>query len=126
MKNNLALIGVSSIKIIGWTDWDNPEYKEMFPIGEPADWNAIEEVQQTIADELRANQYKFTGEYHQNGDYGVPIFEDGTVYQCSQRTWGAIMAMAYPEEVGDDNCNYCVWAWRAPIEMSVPNPKNKL
>lgn len=21
------------MKIVGWTEWDNPKYKEMFPIG---------------------------------------------------------------------------------------------
>ena len=111
------------MRIVGWTEWDDPQYEDMFPIGggaihSSADVDAAEAV---IAEELRANGYKFTGDYHQNGDYGVPIFDTGKVFQCTQRTWGAIMAKAYPEEIDNsDGYGYLKWAWIAPESMVVP------
>ena len=102
------------MKIIGWTEWDNPKYKEMFSLGEKIDWNKLEKVKEIIAKELRDKGYKFAGDYHQNG-YGVPVFDDGTVYQCTQRGWGGIMADAYPNEIDNsDGYGYCQWAWSPP------------
>lgn len=110
------------MKIIGWTDWDNPQYKEMFPLGGYYTRKQIEEVEKIIAKELRDKGYKFTGNYHQNGDYGVPIFDNDMVYQCTQRTWGGIMADAYQDEIDNsDGYGYLKWSWFAPEEMVVPN-----
>ena len=112
------------MRVTGWTWWDNPEYKEMFPIEERAvSWDEIDKVERLIANELRKCGYKFTGSYHQEGDYGTPIIDDTWLYQCSCRTWGHIMAMAYPEEIDDSNgYGYTLWAWLppSPEEMVVP------
>ena len=103
------------MKVTGWTWWDNPEYKDMFPIGDNTDWDKIDHVEKLVAAEMRANGYKFTGTYHQNGDFGVPIIDDKWLYQCSCRTWGYIMVMAYPEEIDDkDGYGYVQWAWSNP------------
>lgn len=110
------------MKITGWTWWDNPEYKEMFPIGERPSLDEINKVERLIADELCAHGYKFTGSYHQEGDFGVPIIDDTWLYQCSCRTWGHIMAMAYPDEIDNsDGYGYTLWAWLPPEEIIVPN-----
>ena len=113
------------MKIVGWTEWDDPNYRDRFPNGVQIDWDDLHRTEEVIAAELRNKGYKFTGDYHQNGDFGVPIFDDGTVFQCSQRTWGDIMVSAYPDEIEDhDRLGYTVWAWSPPEDMSVPNPED--
>lgn len=114
------------MKIVGWTEWDNGQYKERFPFGSAFSWDDVIETQKVISDEIRERGYKFTGAYHQNGDFGVPIFDDGTVYQCSQRTWGGVVADAYPEEITDKKLAYTKWAWIEPEgETSVlPSPSD--
>ena len=63
----------------------------------------------------------YDGYYSVEG-IGVPIFDNGMVYQCTQRNWGGIMVMAYPEEIDDsDGMGYTTWAWISPIPMIVPN-----
>ena len=110
------------MKIVGWTEWQvkdcEHEYEEM----NPKTWDETEEIEEIIAEELRSKGYKFTGDYHQNGDFGVPIFDNGMVYQCTQRNWGVIMVMAYPEEIDDSyGMGYTEWAWISPKPMIVPN-----
>ncbi|MBR6632518.1 MAG: hypothetical protein IKK89_11360 [Alistipes sp.] len=112
------------MKIVGWTEWDDPRYREMFPLGGTYKEAEIKAVRSVIAKELRNNGYKFTGSYHQDGDYGVPVFDSGEVFQCSQRMWGGIMAEAYSDEIDNsDNLGYTVWAWIPPEPMVVPNMK---
>lgn len=113
------------MKITGWTYWDNPDYKEMFSVDEPC--TAMDEfnVKYLISGELRKNGYKFTGGYHQNGEFGVPIIDNKWLYQCSQRVWGGIMAMAYPDEIDDsDGMGYVEWAWDSePTNLKAVLPK---
>ena len=113
------------MKIIGWTDWDNQEYEEMFPLGGKHTWRDKEEVERIIAEELRSKGYKFTGDYHQNGDHGAPVFDNGKIYKGFQREWASIMADAYPDEIDNsDGFGYCCkWAWIPPVdeEMVVPD-----
>ena len=112
------------MRVTGWTEWDDPNYKEMFPVGEAPDWNKKEEVSKIVADEIRRCGYKFTGSYHQEGDYGVPIIDDTWLYQCFCREWGGIIADAYPDEIDNsDGYGYVKWAWIVPEneEQVVPN-----
>ena len=90
------------MKVVRWAEWS---YENDF------DYSDIEEVSKVVAAELRNKGYHFDGSYHQNGDYGVPVLDDGRHVQVTQRTWGGIMAMAYPEEFDnpDDPYNYVVW-----------------
>ena len=90
------------MKVVRWAEWS---YENDF------DYSDIEEVSKVVAAELRNKGYHFDGSYHQNGDYGVPVLDDGRHIQVTQRTWGGIMAMAYPEEFDnpDDPYNYVVW-----------------
>ena len=113
---------IEAMKITGWTEWDDPKYEELFPDNNLSPYMALKAAEQMIADEIRKKGYKFSGIYHQGGEYGVPVFDNKYVYQCSQRTWGGIMALAYPEECESDvRPSYVRWAWLAPEEMVVPN-----
>lgn len=90
------------MKVVRWAEWSD---KDDF------DYSDIEEVSKVVAAELRNKGYRFDGHYHQNGDYGVPVLDDGRHVQVTQRTWGGIMAMAYPEEFDnpEDPYNYVIW-----------------
>ena len=112
------------MKIIGWTDYDDPKYTERFPYGGRYTGQEVIETENMIAQELRKKGYRFDGTYHQNGDYGAPIFDDGTIAQFSFRAWGHIMALAYPEEIEDKEYGYLRWAWMIPDgqEPILPSP----
>lgn len=103
------------MKIVGWTRFGDPNYAEMFPIGtrikKDYPWNRTE-VENVIVEELRNSGYRFTGDYHQNGDFGVPIFDNGMVATFTKRQWGALMYRAYPDD-GDysEGLEYVKWAW---------------
>lgn len=106
------------MKIVGWTWYGNSEYKAIICNR----YEQIAHIEKIIAEELRNKGYKFTGDYHQHGDYGVPIFNNGKTYECSQRTWGDIMRQAYPDDIDNsDGLGYTDWAWISPEPMVVPN-----
>ena len=45
-----------------------------------------------------------SGDWHQNADVGVPLFEDGTVAQFSFRAWGDLLAAVWTEQLGRQYC----------------------
>ena len=109
------------MKITGWTWYDNTDFEEMFLPGSDYTMAEVEEVQAMIASELRSKGYKFTGSYHQDGDFGAPIIDGTKIYMCSCRMWGHIMALAYPEEIDNsDGHGYVKWAWTPPEQMVIP------
>ena len=99
------------MKVIGWTGWDDPRYREDY-LSDPL----FEEHRNAVIDELRKRNYHFSGFYHQGGELGVPVFDDGDWFKVSYRTWGQIMADAYPEEMGQTKSAYIEWAWCSPCE----------
>lgn len=114
--------------VTGWTYYNNPNYEDMFPVPVNEIQRAlIPKVREIVASEIRKNEYRFTGSYHQNGDYGVPIIDNKYLYQCSQRIWGDIMVQAYPEEFdSNDEYAYVIWAWLPPEDKpwKTPVPKD--
>lgn len=113
------------MKVTGWTWYDNPDYKDMAPVGGPFPFEDCWcEVKEIIAEEIRKHGYKFTGDYHQNGDFGAPIIDNEWLFMTSQRAWGHMMVRAYPEEIDNsDGYGYVKWAWIPPDgeKMVVPN-----
>jgi len=73
-------------KVIGWTYYDCPLYKE----GENT-----QAVVETISDEIKNKGYLFTGWHHQESNGCVPIMNDGKMRIFSSRSFGSIMAHAY-------------------------------
>ena len=73
--------------------------------------NDFLEAKEAVVQELRKTGYHFDGTYHQNGDYGVPVLDNGLYYEVSMRTWGKTMADAFPEEFdnSDNDYNYVRW-----------------
>ena len=93
------------MKVVKWTEWDDEHNDDI------ESWHEIEEMSEVVAKELREKGYHFNGSYHQNGEYGVPVLDNGKYFQVTQRTWGGIMAEAFPEEFDnpDDPYNYVIW-----------------
>lgn len=73
------------------------------------------EAYNAVIKELRENCYHFTGNAHQNEDYGTPIIDDKYILCLSQRSWGALMADAFPNEIDNsEGLGYIKWAWTVP------------
>ena len=110
------------MKITGWTYIGDQRYQEI-----NGTWNIADSpydrdvIRPLIINELRKRGYKFSGFYHQGGDYGAPIIDGKYTVLYSYRSWGGIMAEAYniPDE---DGMAYCDWAWNAPEKEITPRP----
>lgn len=110
------------MKIIGWTNWEDPRYKEIdFRF---LNMEECDRIFRTVSDELSRRGYCFSGDYHQNGDYGVPILDDGRKVCVSCRNWGHIMANAHPNKIHDYELKYIHWAWFAPEKEIYPIPED--
>ena len=106
------------MKVIGWTGWDDPRYPDDY-----GDDPLLEERKNVVIEELRKHNYHISGYYHQGGKRGVPVFDDGNWLRISFRSWGQIMADAYPEEMAQAKSAYIVWAWCSPCDpkdMTIP------
>lgn len=113
------------MKVTGWTWSENPDYpvidrRNIDDANFPYSWD---EMWDLIARELRKKGYRFTGSYHQEGDYGAPVIDGKYQLLYSCREWGDIMEEAYQEHPGDYFA-YCKWAWIEPEgeKMCVPDP----
>jgi hypothetical protein len=60
---------------------------------------------EAIRESIIEHGYRHTGEHHQYGDNGTPLFENGTVANFSYRGWGDLMAAIW-SEVEDKDYNY--------------------
>lgn len=95
------------MKVVRWGEWDDLRWRDVAEMDE----KEREEADRAVIESLRETGYHFDGEYHQNGLYGVPVFDNGKYYEISMRSWGGIMARAFPEEFDDpdDQMNYVRW-----------------
>jgi len=84
------------MEIVEWRNWDDEVTKHYFK-NMPVKLTYTEEEYHAVADAVRKCGYRFPGDYHQNGYHGVPIFENGKPFQVTQREWGRVMALAWPE-----------------------------
>ena len=93
------------MKVIKWTTWDDKHGDDIESKEE------LDAMADAVVEELRKAKYHFDGYYHQNGDHGVPVLDNGKYFQASQRAWGEVMAMAYPEEFDNPEApyNYIIW-----------------
>lgn len=56
--------------------------------------NILLEIEKCVIEHCREKGIRFSADYHQYGDYGIPIIDDRLMYMGFARTWGWIMAMA--------------------------------
>ena len=80
---------MAKLKIVGWTSFDSEYPTRMITSDE------LTEQISLIKEEIIKNNYRFSGEEHQNSLTGVPVFSDGTCFRASMRSWGMIMAAIY-------------------------------
>lgn len=92
------------MKVIGWTEW-------LYYYNWECTTEEFEEAWDATVKELKEKGYHFDGSYHQNGDFGVPVLDNGERFQVSMRRWGCIMADALPEEFEDLNNSYNYVRW---------------
>lgn len=52
------------------------------------------EMENTIVQCCRETGIRFTSDYHQYGEYGIPIIDDKYMFMTFARTWGRLMAEA--------------------------------
>lgn len=90
---------MKDLKIVGWTSFDS-EYPTCAPQQDEMSMYA-----QLVSGEIREKGYCFSGDTHQNGAVGVPVFSDGTCFRCTMRCWGLVMAMAHSDPDGEE-ANY--------------------
>lgn len=90
-------------KVIGWTDYDNEKYPDFDEYG--GDYGSAHSA---VIDEIREKGYRFSGDYHQYGESGCPVLNDGTRFILSMRGWGALMSEAV-EPDNSDSMAYMNW-----------------
>ena len=90
------------MKLIGWTNWHDPNYAECVE-------NEGLAIELTVAYMIEMG-LKFSGNYHQRGQNGVPVFDNNEKLCLSQRGWGNLMA----DVIDDDIIWYTTWAWFPP------------
>lgn len=109
------------MKVVKWSEWDDA-YEENFIKSNHRLLSYNDEEYDAVISEIREKGYKFPGEYHQNGDYGVPIFDNGKPFMVTRRTWGYVMSKAWPEDIEawrsrreirqqKPDCDYVAFAW---------------
>ena len=107
--------------LLGFTNWSDDRYQEI------EDHAEEEHAWQVTVQYMKKHGYKFTGTYHQNGEYGTPFFDTKQKLCLSLRTWGALMAEVSELPKDTDNkygldMSYCHWAWLAePDEFVLPD-----
>ena len=110
------------MKIVKWTKGldltDLSKPKLLYPEYD-ANWREMpdeererlwKEAERAVIDCIRRNGFEFGGFYHQSGEFGMPLFDNGTVFFASLREWGAIMYEAWEPE-GKDPYGYALYAW---------------
>ena len=131
------------IEFVGWTNFENPNYSEIsdeirenlvadneepishyVPKPEKKNYVKIMRRENQLAELLLTNRIflkgiKFDGPYHQDGEYGCPLFKinDTGIFKwsCSFRYWGEVM------EHAGYGLSYCDWAWDNPEEPVTPD-----
>ena len=97
------------LKIVKWISWKEAEnYPEH---------DNYEEAREYVIEEIRRTGIRFDGLYHDEGKYGVPVFDDETKFTTSWRGWGRVMHMAYPDET-ESYIDY----YMNPVDFRPPYP----
>jgi hypothetical protein len=101
------LKGLKRMKVTEWTYWEDKRFKSV-------DFLSAEDyalAENAVIEELKANNYKFSGRDHQWGY--CPVIDNEYIFQVSMRKWGDIMRKAY-DLPNEDELGYVLWAWGAP------------
>lgn len=107
LNENFIKSGSTEITFVGWTNFDNENFADIDTFPNCIEFSPL--VDALIAHRLFIKGIKFSGSYHQNGDYGAPLISvNGSKpykFTCTFRYWGGIM-----EKAGYAK-SYIDWAW---------------
>lgn len=98
-------------KVIGWTTYDNI-------IDDIKTGPSSDAATQAIIDDIKANNYDFTGYDHQETENCAPVLNDGKKRLYTQRGFGAIMAEAHGYRGSMDYARYSYTAANARVRKS--------
>lgn len=87
---------MDELKIIRWGNFDENYKMRSY------DKEELEKVINLVSKEMIDNNTCFSGEFHQTGMNGMPIFSDGTCFRASMRAWGNIMANVKHQLTGEE------------------------
>lgn len=107
---------ICGYKVTGWSDDCDERYIKVsgtFCMDDNPPELDMSAIRKAIVREINSKGYKFTGDYHQNGEYGMPVINNKYIVCYSQRSWGGIMADAL-DLPNDDGYAYVKWAWLPP------------
>ena len=93
-------------KIPMWLDEDKVKEYE----------NILSEIQECVINHCKEKGIRFSADYHQYGDYGVPIIDDKYMLFTFARTWGWIMAMADDDKSDNGYLKYYLHGDKYPIK----------
>lgn len=105
------------MKIISWEKYDPDKYE------------GFEGTEKALADEevvkeIKKNRYLFDGEYHQYGEHGAPVFDNGKQFVTTMRSWGEIMKECYPDLL--ESYIEMAWGWyNGQIKDKIKYPEGR-
>ena len=91
-------------EVIGWTSFNNWRYEEFYG----KDYNDYYSARLAIIEDIRKNGYAFGGDAYQEVKGCTPVLNNGKIYHCSMREWGAVMAEAW-NAPNEDGYGYMIW-----------------
>lgn len=109
------------MKVVDWISYDDAKEREECGIGGMGGWFGMDQRHSwedyvdiwfdeakpyviALRDSIVERGIRESGDWHQDSDEGVPLFEDGTVATYSFRAWGDLLAAVWE---GVDRLPYC-------------------
>lgn len=78
--------------------------------------NILLEMEKCVIEHCREKGIRFSADYHQYGNYGIPIVDNKYMYYTFARTWGWIMAMVDDDKSDDGYLKYYLHGNEHPIK----------
>ena len=76
----------------------------------------LSEIQECVINHCKEKGIRFSADYYQYGDYGVPIIDNKYMFFTFARTWGWIMAMADDDKSNNGYLKYYLHGNEHPIK----------
>jgi len=92
------------MKLIGFTNWHDERYEAI------EDFTEEDLACDIVVQHMKENNLKFSGNYHQRGEFGTPYFDTNKKLCLSLRCWGALMTQVLDiknDENDEQNMSYC-------------------